>query len=109
MSDLFDTSAVRDETAHWDALAQRVTAQALRRSTEGAGLFIASRAGWIAASILLAVALGLIALPVGRASRTVPSDEWSRALSPVDSVGAVIAARSSPPSLAALLLGGEAP
>jgi hypothetical protein len=108
MSDLFDTSRIRDEPAHWDALAERVAANAARESARGGlGWFADSRASWIAASLLLAAALAFTALPVEDSGRGSLSLEWAQALAPADDVGKAIISADGPPAIGALLLGGQ--
>jgi hypothetical protein len=108
MSDLFDTTQVRDEPEHWDALAQRVATTAARESRRGGFDWLAnSRAGWVAASLLVAAVLTFIMLPAeDQAARSVVP-EWARSLAPTDDVGKVIVLRDSPPAIGALLLDAE--
>lgn len=108
MPDLFDTSEVRDDPDHWDALAVRVAAHAAREAEASAFEWLAgSRAGWVAASVLAAAALALIAAP--RDKRSVAGSigaQWAGALAPADDVGRAMVLRDGPPAIAALLVGG---
>lgn len=106
MPDLFDTSQVRDDAAHWDALAQRVAADSERESKgSSVNWFAHSRANWVAASLLLAAALAFMVLPDENPSETSFSSEWAQALAPADDVGRAIILDDSPPAIGALLTG----
>jgi hypothetical protein len=108
MPDLFDTSRLRDAPAHWDALAERVAATAARESARGGLVWFAdSRAGWIAASLLLAAALAFTVLPAEDSGRGSLSLEWVQALAPADDIGKAIISADSPPAIGALLLDGR--
>jgi len=108
MSDLFDTSQVRDDAAHWDALAERVAADAARESKEGGFAWFAnSRASWVAASLLLAAALGFMALPAETSSARRFTADWAQALAPADDVGRAIILPDGPPAIGALVLGDQ--
>ena len=104
MTDLFDTARVPDDDAYWDALASRVAALAARnQSANGFDWLARTRAGWLAASILLAAALGFILLP----AKPVPARtdvEWAQVLAPADDVGRAMTRRDQPPAIGALLL-----
>jgi hypothetical protein len=102
MPDLFDTSAIRDEAEYWDALATRVAAHTSRRARELEWL-AGARAGWVAASLLLAASLALFLLPRGLAGVGITGG-LELTFSPQDSVGRVLASRDAPPSIAALFL-----
>ena len=106
MSDLFDTTQVRDDPGSWDALAERVAADAARRS-KGSGFdwLARSRTSWVAASVLLATAIAFLLLPTERSPASGPSAEWEQALAPADDVGKAIVLRDAPPAIGALLLG----
>ena len=107
-SDLFDTSDVRDDAGHWDALAERVAAHAARESnTGGFDWFAHSRASWVAASLLLAAALVFMVLPAENSPSRSFGAEWARALAPADDVGRAIILQDGPPAIGALLLGGQ--
>jgi hypothetical protein len=109
MPDLFDTHQVPDDAAHWDALAERVAADAARES-KGSGLdwFAHSRANWVAAFLLLAAALAFMVLPAENSSARSVSAEWAQVLAPADDIGRTIILRDGPPAIGALLLDGQA-
>jgi len=106
MSDLFDTRSVDDAAEHWDALAERVAREAARQSfsTRQVGVVsvVASRAGVIAAAVLLAASLAFMTM-AGRQGSSRPSVELGQALAPSDDVGRAIALTARPPAVAALL------
>lgn len=108
MSDLFDTTQVRDEPEHWDTLAKRVATTAARESRRSGFDWLAnSRAGWVAASLLVAAALAFIMLPPEDHSARSVVPEWAQSLAPTDDVGKVIVLRDSPPAIGALLLDAQ--
>jgi hypothetical protein len=104
MPDLFDTRSVRDDPAHWDAFAQSIADNAARESSRGAFDWLAqSRAGWIAASLLLAAALLSMASSSGDSARTRAS-EWMQVVAPGDDVGRQMAVSETPPTVSSLLV-----
>jgi hypothetical protein len=107
MAKLFDTTQIPDDPAHWDALAERVAARATRKATEKSSFewLAQSRASWAAASLLLAAALGWMALPVDTTGATTARAGWLQALAPADDVGKAIASPDVPPAIGALVLG----
>jgi hypothetical protein len=108
MPDLFDTRQLPDDAAHWDALAERVAANAVRESNGGGfDWFAQSRTGWVAASLLLVAALAFIVLPAEDSSASSLSAVWAEALAPGDDVGKAIILLDGPPSIGALLLSGQ--
>jgi hypothetical protein len=105
MSDLFDTTEVRDAPEYWDALAERVATAAARESSRSAIDWLAnSRAGWVAASLLLAGVLAFIIATAEDQSVRSIVPEWAQSLAPTDDVGKAIVLRDSPPAIGALLL-----
>jgi|SRR5579884_2483981 len=98
MSELFDTRGVKDDAEHWDALAERVAREAVRRSSAKPVL----RGGLIAASLLFAASLAFMAL-TWRQTPPRPVAELGQALAPSDDVGRAIALTGKPPAVAALL------
>lgn len=103
MSEPFDTNRVNDDAEHWDALAERVAREAERRSRRsGVGSLVASRAGLIAASLLLAASLAYMATTSRQAS-TRSVTELGQALAPRDDVGRAMVLTRRPPAVAALL------
>lgn len=107
--DLFDTSRVRDDAGYWDALAERIAADAARVSKEGWGggfeWFAHSRASWVAASLVLAAAAAFLMLPSEASSTRNLNADWALALAPADDVGRALVLRDDPPAIGALLLG----
>ena len=99
MSELFDTRGVNDSAEHWDALADRVAREAARQSSAKP----VSRAGLIAASLLLAASLAFMRVASRQASPR-PAAELGQALAPTDDVGRAIALTGKPPAVGALLL-----
>ena len=109
MSEIFDTIGVPDDDAHWNALADRVTAAAI--AANHTGRFAAPRALWIGVS--LAFAASLVAMIASGPRPALPdAAAISIALVPADDVGRAIALASAPPTVGDLVLGsatGEAP
>lgn len=104
MTDLFDTHDVRDDPAHWDAVASRVTTHAMQAGRRGRTLALlgASRVGWLAASALFAAALGF-AVTRGAGNDTMGLDLWKAAIAPSDDVGGTLVGSDRPPSIDLLL------
>jgi hypothetical protein len=107
MPDLFDTTQVRDDPTSWDVLAERVAANAARRS-RGSGFdwLAQSRTSWVAASLLLVAAIAFMVLPAGESSVRTPNAELE-VLAPADDVGKAIVLRDAPPAIGALLLNSQ--
>jgi len=104
MPEFFDTTRVPDDPEHWDALAERVAATAARApKRSGVDWLASSRAGWVAASLLLLAAWALM-MPTESSSARSFSGEWAQALAPRDDVGKAIMVRDRPPAIGALLL-----
>jgi hypothetical protein len=104
MPEFFDTTRVADDPEHWNALAERMAATAARASKRGGIDWLStSRAGWVAASLLLIAALALMT-PAESSSAKSFSEEWAQALAPADDVGKAIIVRDRPPAIGALLL-----
>ncbi len=103
MSELFDTRGAKDDAEHWDALAERIASEAARRSRHaGVASLAATRAGLIAASLLLVVSLAFMTMTWRRSSPR-PAAELGQALAPSDDVGRAIVLTGRPPAVAALL------
>jgi hypothetical protein len=101
--ELFSGVPIRDDAAHWDELAARVTHAALREGRRAAlERFGQSRAGFAAAAALLLAALAYFAAP--QSSPSSAGVEWAQALAPADDVGRAIVTRDGPPSIGALML-----
>src|SRR5207247_2075946 len=108
MPDFFDTTSVRDEPEHWDAIAERVAGIAARKSTRSSVEWLAhSRAGWISAGLLLSAALLSIFAAGENASAASRDAEWAQLLAPADEVGRAIVLPDRPPPIGALLLNGR--
>jgi hypothetical protein len=102
-SELFDTRGVTDSAEHWDAVAARVALEAAGRSrAAGVSSLAASRAGLIAALLLLAASLAFMAM-ASRQGSARPAAELRQALAPGDDVGRAIALTGRPPTVGALL------
>jgi len=108
MTELFDTTGMRDDHEHWDSLAARVTRSALARGDRGNELmaFAGSWSGWLAATILAGIAAGVILLSRSGVAGGSASD-WGNALQPSDDIGRSITAAATPPFIGALLLNAE--
>lgn len=105
MSDLFDTSAVRDDPALWDELALRVAERAAREARPSGFEWLShSRVGWTAASLLLAVALLSVLMRRERSAAIRLDVEWAQTLAPMDDIGKEIVRPNGPPAIGALLL-----
>jgi hypothetical protein len=104
MPELFDTSRVDDDPEQWSALAERMAATAARAAKRSSVDWLAtSRAGLVAASLLLVAAWALLT-PTESSSVKSVTDGWAQTLAPSDDVGKAIV-RDSPPAIGALLLG----
>ena len=104
MPELFDTKGIQDDPAHWDAVALRVAENATRESGRGAFNWLAqSRVGWIAASLLLSVALFAMASASGDSVQTLRAD-WMQVVAPGDDVGRQMAVSETPPVVSSLLV-----
>lgn len=105
---LFTGVSVNDDVAHWDALAERVSATALRESrADAVSRFGESRAAWLVAASLLFAALAYLAAPALPAAPQ--GSEWSQALAPADDVGRALAGLGGPPAIGALVLAETRP
>jgi hypothetical protein len=105
MTNLFDTSCVRDEAGHWNEIAERIAGIAARKSKASSAEWLAhSRAGWISACLLLSAALLSIFTQTEKASAARRGAEWAELLAPADEVGKGIVLPDRPPSIGALLL-----
>lgn len=104
MPEFFDTTRIADDPEQWNALAERIAETAARASKRGTVDWLAtSRAGWVAASLLLVAAWALMTPTKSSFAKTFPA-EWVQALAPADEVGKTIIVRNSPPPIGALLL-----
>src|SRR5689334_5329248 len=100
MNELFDSSRMKHDEQHWDALATRIAMSATSRRAPGNELreFAGSGRGWIAAAVLVAVAAGAL-LATALRSRVASNEQFSDALEPGDEIGRVITAAAAPPSI----------
>jgi hypothetical protein len=106
MSDLFDTTSLRDDPEHWDRTAERVAGIAARKSRGSAVEWLAhSRTSWVSACFILAVALLSVISQSGNQFAASSSAELAEALAPADDVGRSIVWSDRPPAIGALLLG----
>lgn len=105
MPDLFETTQIPDDPEHWDALAERIAATAVDRSSvDGLYWLASSRVGWLAASLLVAAVLAFVVGPGRDSSATNVSVNWAQALAPADKIGRTIVSRDDPPAIGALLI-----
>lgn len=103
MPEFFDTSRIADDPEKWNALAERIAETAARASKRSIVDWLAtSRAGWVAASLLLVAAWAL--MPTESSSARIFTREWQQALTPADDVTKMIIVRDTPPPIGALLL-----
>jgi hypothetical protein len=105
--ELFDTSRVRDDDAHWGALAERIAARAIRDERAGVSWVAREPAGLLVAALSLAAALAFAALPANRGSMSSGGADLEGALGPSDAVGRSIISVDRPPAIGALLLARE--
>ncbi len=104
MPEFFDTNRIADDPEQWNALAERVAETAARASKRSTVDWLAtSRAGCVAASLLLVAAWALMT-PTKSSSAKTFAAEWVQALAPADDIGKTIIVRNSPPPIGALLL-----
>ena len=105
MPDLFDTTRIADNDAHWEALARRVAKHAMRRSNASSVDWLTHRrAGVVAACLLLVASLfSLIGSANGPSTATLTTIS-TQALAPIDDAGEAIVLRDRPPAIGALLL-----
>jgi len=103
----FATSRIRDDAGHWDARAEQVAADVVRELNRGGFEWLGnSRRMWVAACLLMLVALLSVVssgvIPVAQGVAT----ELTNALAPVDDIGRAIVLPDRPPAIGALLLPG---
>ena len=102
MTEIFDTSNVRDDDAHWQSLADRVAANVI--AANGSGRIATPAALWVGVSLAFAASLALMIFS-GR-SASVRDDAALRvALAPADDVGRALALPDAPPKIGDLVLG----
>ena len=103
--ELFDTSRVRDEDAHWDELAVRIAGRAAGDTDGGLVWFARGTAGVVAASLVIAAALVAAAIPSRAAPTTDAAADLAIAIAPTDMVGRSLASLDQPPAIGSLVLG----
>ena len=103
--ELFDTSGVRDDDAHWDALSAQIAGRATRDSGGRLEWFARGPAGLVAASLVLAAALAAAVIPSRSAAGAGVVADIAAALGPSDMVGQSLTAPNEPPPIGTLLLG----
>ena len=105
MTEPFDTSNIPDDSAYWDALAERVTRASVRAPIASEWL---SRGGtpWLVATSLACAAsliLALLAHPQLQPQRSASNADWLATLSPHDAIGRSLASSESAPPIGELL------
>ena len=102
MSELFDTTELRDDSEHWDAMAERVAAAVVRAQTPSLLDWLASsRIVWLTAAIAVMTLLVLVLWepePSARATQT-----WVPLIAPADSSGKIMTIADRPPAIETLL------
>lgn len=103
MPELFDTGSVRDDAEHWDRRAALVAERAMAEgSRDSFDAWSRSKATWAAACLLFAAGLAMMVL--SRApSAEADAMSWRGVLAPPDNMGQLLATRSGPPPIGALL------
>lgn len=107
--ELFSTSRVPDDDAHWDALAKRITGHAAREEYSAVSWVSRGPIGLLAASLALAAAIAFAALPTDAPAASISAGSLAAALSPFDAVGQSVVSRDRPPAIAELLLASANP
>src|SRR5262245_25971281 len=104
MTDFFDTSGIPDSAEHWDGLAARVSAAAVRSRTESVLSWLARPSAAAAVFCLVLTAVVVLLTQSSRSGRDARArDEWTPLLAPSDGVGRMIATDDRPPAIARLL------
>jgi hypothetical protein len=99
--ELLDTTRIPDDRAYWDALADRVAANAAREGKGGLEWLAQSRAGWLAACLLLGAAL--FSMAAAESAAAAPSADWVPTLAPADGLGREMTVTDQPPAIGELL------
>lgn len=100
MTELFDTTGVRDHDAQWEAMAERVAAHAMAQG--GRVRFASSPVLWAGAT--LAFAASLLFMVLWSAPATPRDDVPLRvAFAPEDDVGSALVSGDAPPLVGALM------
>ena len=103
--EVFDTSRVRDDDAHWDALAARIADRAAASADAGLVWITRGNAGVVAASLVVAAALVAAAIPSRAAPPTDAAAALVIAIAPSDMVGRSLVSLDQPPAIGSLVLG----
>ena len=103
MPEFPETSGIPDESRHWNALAERISASA-RGSDSGLYWLATARSAWIASSLLVAAGLIASVSPLGKAAGSGSPEQLPAMMAPDDNVGQAIVLGDSPPAIGALLL-----
>lgn len=107
---LFDTGEVHDDPDHWNELADRIVATAVRRSNQSSFDWLTqSRPGWVAATCALILMLVSALLGFRQPPAANGPGEWVQALTPTDDVGKEIMLPDRPPAIGTLLFGPGRP
>ena len=104
MTDLFDTSSARDDDQHWDEIAKRVAARAMRDSNQTSLDWLSGSRGSIVAASLLIAATAVLAMLAGRKGDRDVDLVAIEVFAPTDELGRAIAVQSAPPRLGSLLM-----
>ena len=104
MTDLFDSGSVRDDDQHWDEMAKRVAARAIRDSNQSSLDWLSGPRGSMIAASLIIVATVVFAMFAGKKSERNFDAVSIEAFVPTDELGRAIALQSAPPQLGALLM-----
>ena len=105
--EFFDTHEVPDTPEHWDAFAERV-ARNISKPASSVEWLARSRAGWVGGLVALAASVVFLVAAQTSEKPQAAADEWTRALSPSDSVARIVLVSNRPPRLEALLFSQRA-
>jgi hypothetical protein len=103
MSNLFETSGVHDDDAHWNARAEQVAALAMAAKSGRVAERKLPVAVWGIVSLAFAASL-IFMLLSGRAEAPRADTALRIALAPADDVGRMIALTDAPPKIGDILL-----
>lgn len=102
MPELFDTTNIHDEPEHWDDLAARVSARALRAAPDSVVDWLSSaRTAWTA-MVIAAATVAMVIWPVPSRSEQLRI-EWTPAFAPSDNTGRLMTVGDQPPDLVVLM------
>jgi hypothetical protein len=103
-SRIFDTNAISDDPAYWDALAERVSAGVLRQQHRTEVEWLGQPRAWLAASVLAAVGLAGTMLLSNLLPRSHATVDWTAPLVAPDDMARTIMFRSDPPPIGAVMI-----